>query len=310
MALNVYQMVTDRIVSEMEKGIIPWHKPWAGIPCLTTADGGAINYVSRRPYSFLNQLLLGKPGEWLSWKQIQDLKGKVKKGAHGSFVVFYTVAYYVKKDKDGNPVLDEEGKEKMESRPILKYYNVFHLDDVEGIESKLVKVEDEGEKVEEEPTEEGRIESAEKIIEGYLIREEALKFINSTPSDRAYYSPVQDLVQVPMFSQYTEPAEYYSTAFHEFTHSTMKASRCDRVADNEGAFFGNGIYSREELVAEMGAAMLCSQSGIDCDKAFKNSVSYLQSWLQALKNDNKMIVWAAGRAEKAARFILNDKAAE
>lgn len=305
MALNVYQMVTDRIVEEMEKGIIPWQKPWTGMPCTTTEDGGAINYVSRRPYSLLNQFLLGKPGEWLSWKQIQDLKGKVKKGAHGSFVVFYTVSHYVKKDEQGNPILDENGKEQLITWPILKYYNVFHLDDVEGIESKLEKVEG-GEKVEAQPTEEGLIESAEKVIADYLARETALKFINGTPSDKAYYSPSRDLVQVPMLAQYEEPAEYYSTTFHEFTHSTMKKSRCDREEENRGAFFGNGDYSREELVAEIGAAMLCNQTGIDCGKAFKNSIAYLQSWIKALKNDNKMIVWAAARAEKAARFILND----
>ena len=108
------------------------------------------------------------------------------------------------------------------------------------------------------------------------------------------------------YGQYDIPAEYYSTTFHELTHSTIPASRCDRVRENANAFFGNADYSREELVAEIGSAMLCNRTGIDVDKAFRNSVAYIHCWLKSLKDDPKMIVWAAGRAEKAAKFILNE----
>ena len=114
------------------------------------------------------------------------------------------------------------------------------------------------------------------------------------------------MVVVPKMSQYELIEEYYSTTFHELTHSTGHESRCNRKAETKNSHFGNKSYSREELVAELGSAMLCHFAGIDSDKAFKNSVAYIQSWLKALKNDNKMIVWASSRAEKASKYILGE----
>lgn len=291
MKANVYQMVTDRIVEEMQKGIIPWQKPWKGAQA--TGEDVAINYVTRRAYSVLNQWLLGEPGEYLTFKQATDLGGHVKKGAKAKMVVFYTKAEYKERD-------EQTGEEVLKSYPLLKYYHVFHLNDCEGIESKIVP----GEKIEFDCQPD---EVAEKIIAEYVARENGLVFINDKPSGRAYYSPSEDKVVVPMLSQYEHNAEYYSTCFHELTHSTLTESRCNRVAENAKAYFGNADYSREELVAEMGAAMLCSVAGVDTAKAFRNSVAYIQNWIAALKNDNKMIVWAAGRAEKAAKYILNEQ---
>lgn len=237
---NVYQMVTDRITAQLEQGNIPWRKPWTGV---SADEGGAVNYVSRRPYSLINQLILGKP--------------------------------------------------ETKTIPLLRYYNVFHLDDVEGIESKITR----GEAPKVQP-----LEAAEKAIADYLSRQPGLRFQNDKQSNSAYYSLPEDMVVVPMLSQYRIPEEYYSTTFHELTHSTIPESRCDRKAEN----FGNEEYSREELVAEIGSAMLCNRLGIESARAFKNSVAYIKSWLGALKNDPKMIIWAAGRAEKAAKFILNE----
>lgn len=291
--VNVYQMVTDRIISELEKGIIPWHKPWSGAGL---ADGGAVNYVSRKPYSTLNQLLLGREGEYLTFKQIKALNGKVKKGAKASMVVFFTMIKSQKHKQDNNSNDAIEIKEYLV--PVLKYYHVFHVNDCEGIESKIK----EGEPI--EPSIQP-IEAADNIISGYLDREKKLRFQNDKPSSRAYYSPHYDKVVVPMMSQYQKAEEYYSTTFHELTHSTIPPYRCNRKAENENAFFGNEDYSREELVAELGSAMICNAIGMDCEKAFKNSVAYIQSWLKALQNDNKMIVWAASRAEKAAKYIMN-----
>ena len=287
---NVYQMVTDRITAQLEQGNIPWRKPWTGA---SVDNGGAINYVSRRPYSLINQLVLGRPGEYLTWKQIEELGGKVKKGAKAGMVVFFKSLLI----EDKENIDPETGKAKTKTVPYLQYYNVFHLDDVEGIDTKIVP----GEAPEVEP-----IEAAEKVITDYLRREGHLRFQNDKPSNRAYYSPTLDEVVVPMLSQYEIPEEYYSTTFHELTHSTLKADRCDRVAENANAHFGNEVYSREELVAEIGSAMICNRVGIEVEKAFRNSVAYIKGWLRALKDDPKMIVWAASRAEKAARFIINE----
>lgn len=291
---NVYQMVTDRIVAQLKEGIIPWQKPWT---VSGSAEDVAISFVTRRPYSFVNQMLLGRPGEWLTWKQIGELGGKVRKGAKAGIVVFYK--QLVIKDPT-RKVKDEDGNEVDATKriPLLKYYNVFHLSDVEGIDSKIVK----GEK----PSALEPVEEAEEVITAYVSLEDGLTFICDKESDRAYYSPGEDKVVVPQISQYAIVEEYYSTTFHELTHSTLKESRCNREAENAHAFFGNEDYSREELVAEMGSAMLCNRLGLDAKKAFKNSVAYIQGWLKELKNDDHMIVWAASRAEKAAKYILNE----
>lgn len=286
---SIYEMITDRIIEQLSAGVIPWHQPWAGGEAL------AISYKTRKPYSMLNQLLLGKPGEWLTWNEIEALGGKVRKGAKSRFCV-WTKTYAVKVE---NETEDGEQEAILEERRALKWYRVFHLDDCEGIASKIEPVEP---RQDLEP-----IAAAEAVIAGYLEREPGLAFQNDKESGRAYYSPSQDLVVVPMLSQYQEPEEYYSTTFHELTHSTMHEKRCNRKADNKLAAFGNADYSREELVAEMGSAMLCNRAGIEIEKTFKNSVAYIGSWLKALKNDPKMIAWAAPKAEAAARYILNEK---
>ena len=293
--VNVYQMVTDRVIEQLEKGFIPWQKPWSGAGLL---DGGAVNYVTRKPYSFLNQMLLGKEGEWLTFKQVKSLGGYVKKGAKAGMVVFFTTMTAYKKKE-----VDEEGNEieveitHSHSVPVLKYYHVFHIEDCEGIESKI--------KVSEPADNLQPIDRAEKVINGYLTREKNLKFQNDKPTDRAYYSPALDLVSVPMLSQYQIVEEYYSTTFHELVHSTMPEYRCNRKGDEyKIAAFGGEDYSKEELVAELGSAMLCNAIGIDNEKAFNNSVSYIQGWLSKLKNNNNFIVWASARAEKAAKYIM------
>lgn len=294
---NVYQMVTDRVIEQMQQGIIPWHQPWTGAGLL---EDGAINYVSRKPYSLLNQFLLGRDGEWLTFKQIQERKGKIKKGVKAHFVVFYqmNVKQETVKVKNEQGEIEERTKEKC--IPVLRYYNVFHIDECDGIESKVQQVEQQpGNQLQP-------VERAEQVINSYVEREN-LKFNNQSISGDAYYSPMRDEVVVPKLSQYQIAEEYYSTTFHELTHSTMKEGRCNRRQDGAIAAFGGEDYSREELVAELGSAMLCKQVGIDCEKAFKNSVAYIQSWMKALKNDNKAIVWAAARAEKAAKYIMGEQ---
>ena len=296
---NVYQMVTDRIVAQLEQGLIPWHKPWTGVGL---EDGGAVNYVSRKPYSMLNQMLLGREGEYLTFKQIKERGGRIKKGAKAGVVVFFTTTTYTKREEvqeDGSTETVNVVKEHL--MPVLKYYNVFHIDDCEGIESKIKVEENTGPKI-------SPIESAEKVLNGYVEREKELQFRNNIPTDRAYYSPTLDLISVPMLSQYEIAEEYYSTTFHEAVHSTMPESRCNRKSEQKLAAYRSEDYSREELVAEIGSAMLCNNVGIDCEKAFKNSVAYIQGWLRKLKDDNRMIVWAASRAEKAARYILGEPA--
>lgn len=284
---NVYELITNRITEQLAQGIVPWHKPWVG------GAGAAIKYESGEPYSLLNQILLGREGEWLPWGLIQKLGGKVKKGAHGQMCVWSKTGTKTEKD-------EETGEDKVTEFRYLKWYRVWHISDIEGIESKVKPIV---------PNPDLKpIEVAEQVVRDYVAREtpNGFKFVNDQPSGEAYYSPTEDKVVVPMLSQHDCAEEYYSTTFHEFTHSTMKASRCDRVSDNSRASFGGEKYSREELVAEIGSAMLLNRTGIEIEKTFKNNVAYIANWLKALKNDTRMISWAATRAEKAAKYILNE----
>lgn len=286
---SVYEIITDRIVEQLGQGMIPWQQPWVG------GSQWAISYSSRKPYSMLNQFLLGKPGEWLTWNDIQAMGGRVKKGAKSAPCVWTRT---VTKKKESKEEESNDGKaEVMESVRYLKWYRVFHIDDTEGIQSKIEQVT---------PNPDLKpLDEAEKIIAGYLGREEGLEFKNDEESDSAYYSLSKDKVVVPMLRQYEIAEEYYSTTFHELIHSTMKASRCNRETDNKLAAFRSKDYSREELVAEIGSAFLMNSTGIEIEKTFKNSVAYIKNWIKALEDDNKMISWAATRAEKAVKYILN-----
>ena len=132
--------------------------------------------------------------------------------------------------------------------------------------------------------------------------------VEQTASNKAYYSPTFDLIHLPLIEQFTRAEEYYSTAFHEATHSTMKESRCNRQEDRKGKLvaFGSEEYSKEELVAEIGSANILNLLGIETDHSFQNSTAYIQSWIKALRNDVKMIVSASSKAEKATKYILNE----
>ncbi len=279
---DIYTVITDRIIAELEKGVIPWRKPWTTRPC--------VSHLTGKPYSLLNQMLLVKSGEYLTFKQVQDEGGKVKKGAKASPVTFWTM--YEKKETD-----PETGEEVTNTILVLRYYNVFHIGDCEGITPKYT-------------TEDGCLvnppaldTTAEKIITNYKDHNKSLviEFVNS---NRAYYMPSADKIVCPEISQFAEIAEYYSTAFHEMTHSTGHTSRLARKTSNKAAAFGSKEYSKEELIAEIGAASLVNIAGLETPSSFKNSAAYVKSWLAALKNDKKMIVHAASAAEKAINYIL------
>lgn len=289
---DIYQMITDRMIELMEQGEIPWTKPWLQI------DGGAVKHKTGKSYSLLNQFLLGEPGEYMSLKECNEAGGKIRKGAKSRIVVFWKQLSYAKRDEDGNTVLNEKGEIEVEMIPHLRYYRVFHIRDCEGVEPKWTK--------EEEVTlfDTQKIESAEEKLKDYLKRENV--WLQNLKQNRAYYSPSADSITLPLIEQFSDPAEYYSTAFHEATHSTGHPKRLARFAmDSKDAAFGSKSYSKEELVAEIGAASILHQLGLESKDTFRNSTAYVQGWLEALKNDKKMIVSAAGKAEKAVRLILN-----
>lgn len=276
---NIYEEVTNRIIEQLENGVVPWHKPWSGL------TNRAYNRVSKKPYSLLNQMLLKHDGEYATYKQWTDLGGKVRKGEKSEIVVFWKILN-VEEIKDGNV--------EQKAIPLLKYINVFHISQVDGVESKAVK-----------PVEHQPIEEAEKIKKDYMNRENIR--IRETVSNEAFYSPVRDFIQVPCKEQYKDVLEFYSTLFHEMVHSTGHKDRLKRLdCSIQFASFGSEDYSKEELIAEIGSAFLMNHIGIESSKTFNNSAAYIQSWLRVLKNDNKFIVSASSKAEKAMKYILGD----
>ena len=282
MSKSVYEMVTERIIEQLESGVIPWEKPWTGV------RSGAFNRVSKKSYSLLNQMLLSKDGEWARFKQWTDLGGHIRKGEHSSIVVFWKILPVEEVQEDGSKVVKQI--------PLLKYINVFHIYKVDGVEP-LPK---------EELHDIKPIEKAESILIDYWTRENIK--VEHIKGNKAFYSPMSDMIQLPLFEQFKDANEYYSTAFHESVHSTMKESRCNRAEErkNKLVAFGSEEYSKEELVAEIGSANLMNIIGIETKKSFRNSTAYIQSWLRVLRNDNKFIVSASSKAEKAVEYILNE----
>lgn len=280
MSINVYELVTNRIIEQLENNIVPWEKPWSG-----TIDG-AFNRVSKKPYSILNQMLLKYNGEYATFKQWQELGGHIRKAEKSEIIVFWKM-YPIKEKQD-------DGTEIIKTIPLLKYINVFHISQVDGVEPLKQKVTHDIEP----------IDKAEKILNDYWNRENIT--IEHVKGDKAFYSPMFDKIQLPLFEQFKQSEEYYSTAFHESIHSTMKTSRCNRQEDRKGKVvsFGSEEYSKEELVAEVGSAQLMNIVGIETTKSFRNSTAYIQSWLKVLRNDNKFIVSASSKAEKAVNYIL------
>ena len=278
MSINVYQMVTDRIIAELEKGIIPWEKPWTGV------QSGAISGTTGKAYSLINQMILGKSGKWFTWNQVQSKGWKIRKGERASFVVFWKNQIIKETNK-------QTGEEIEKVIPILKYFNVFHESQIEGYEPIPVDLE---------AADPATDITADAIITDYLNRSGVQ--LEHRKGDEAFYSPASDRVVLPLREQFPDMAEYYSTAFHELTHSTGHSSRLNRLTST--AHFGSELYSKEELVAEIGAASLLSYAGIETSKSFRNSAAYIQSWLRVLKNDSRFIVSAASRAEKAVNLIL------
>lgn len=297
-----YEAITNKIIEAMKKGVCPWQKPWSG-----GTGGDYVSHSTGRPYSFLNTILLmldeKEPGEFITFNQVKAAGGRVKKGAHGTVIYFYKRLHYEidATDEQGNIELDENGQPiKLERNPIyLKGYNVFSLADVEGIDPKHINSD-------YTPSDLQPIDKAEQIVSGYYGQAGA-PALNITLSGRAFYRPSSDSVTMPRLDQFTEAAEYYSTLFHESVHSTGHDSRLNRLTTNKAQKFGDENYSREELVAEIGAAFLVNHAGIDCEKAFNNSVAYLQGWIKHLTNHKRDFAIACAQAEKAVRYIMGER---
>jgi antirestriction protein ArdC len=275
--LNVYEIITEKIISQLESGVAPWRKPWkTELPC---------NLISGKPYRGVNPFLLAPQGYgskyWLTYAQALKLGGHVRKGEHSSLVTFWNIG-------PEKTRTNSDGVSKTSKPILLRYYNVFNLEQTENIAENLglgkapVRVPD--------------IAQCEAIFAN-MPNKPALD-----QSARACYRPSTDTVSMPAKTAFDHIENYYSTLFHELTHSTGHTSRIGRPGIVDIENFGSESYSREELIAELGAAMLCGITGIE-SSTLDCSASYLKSWIEVLKGDSKLIVQAASAAQKASDYI-------
>lgn len=276
MSQKIYEMITEKILDLMNEGIVPWHKPWHGV--------GPKNMVTGRYYRGINVWLLSCSGTtpyWLTFNQIKNLNGSLRKGEKGHPVIFWK--WIDKKRRN-----EETGDFEKYRFPMLRYYKVFNLSQVDGIK----------------PPEESEKKTFNPIAEAAgIINRMQNKPAMTHGSDKAFYRPTEDRIYLPEFENFKSAEEYYSTLYHEAAHSTGHVSRLARKEIMSVNFFGSHDYSKEELVAEMTASFLCGIAGIE-NKTIKNSAAYLQSWTKSFKDDKKMVICAAAQAQKAADYIL------
>ena len=276
---KVYKIVTDRLIKMLEQGVVPWRCPWSG--------GIPMNFISKRPYSGINILLLGmlnyKYPYFLSRNQVTVLNEKIKSGEKSNLVIFYRAYRQKKKNKD-----EKSGNEETEiiTKYVLRYYSVYNIDQT------TIKVP---QKAKFNPI----------LACDQVVSKMPLKPMIISKHQKAYYSPVQDIVNMPEFNSFKDSESYYSTLFHELVHSTGHQSRLNRDTVTLSHAFGDSQYSEEELIAEIGAAFLSAHSGIS-NHTINNSAAYIEGWLNVIEKDSRFIFKCSKMAKEAMEFILKD----
>lgn len=278
---SVYETVTERIVAALEQGHIPWRREWK----TSGPSGLPYNLVSKQPYRGINIITLlcsqySKAG-WCTYKQAQSLGYQVRKGEKSTPVVFWK--FPTKEQLLENP----------KAAPFARFYSVFNIEQLDGVPQELPL--DGG--VEFDP-----IAECETVVSAFMSS--ASHPTLGHGGERAFYRESTDHVQMPPRESFQSPSGYYATLFHEFAHSTGIKSRCNRPEFDGTSQFGNVTYSREELTAEFASAFLCAETGCSNEERINNSIAYIQSWIQVLKNDKTLAIQAAQKAQRAADFIL------
>jgi antirestriction protein ArdC len=279
---SVYQIVTEQVIKQLESGVAPWRKPWRTEP--------PCNLVTGKEYRGINPFLLAPQGYgsryWLTFNQANKLGGHIRKGEKSSIVTSWKIG-------EERIVKSTDGTERRSKPILLRFYHVFNIEQTEGIAEKLGL----GNASPRIPL----LDDCEAIVSGMPNPPKRQQ------SDRAWYRPSTDSVGMPSLPLFNSAEEYYSTLFHELTHSTGHASRVGREGIEQLNTFGSESYSKEELIAEMGAAMLCGVTGI-APATIPNSCAYLKTWIERLRGDSQLIISAASAAQKAADYIRNRSA--
>jgi antirestriction protein ArdC len=288
MANDIAQTITDRIISELEKGAAPWVKPWRSLRG-TPANGLAYNPASGTVYRGINQFWLNMmqaaypSNQWVTFKQAQALGGTVKAGEKGTGVVYWNVNKKETTDANGDTVTS--------AYAFIKQYWVFNVSQCENLDLP-----------EPEPMPEADWVPESSVMD--IVQRLELAGDLSHGGDSAYYRPSTDSIVMPPMAAFNSPQNYHATLLHESVHATGHEKRLKRLTP---ARFGSSEYAYEELVAELGAAMLCAHCGVNGDLRHSG---YIESWLKALKNDKQFILSAAGKAQAAMDYLTKTAQAE
>lgn len=284
---TTYERVTAQMLRMLDEGVAPWRKPWA------TLGQRPTSLSTGKPYRGINHLMLWFVAEekgyaspfWGTYKQLTERGGQVQRGEKATTVVLWShVDDFQNLDANGDPT----------QRWFVKGFSVFNSEQADWQEGEAPVVPEL-----EERSEVDVLAEAEALVERYLSTGPSIAF----GGDRAYYRPATDSVRMPERNQFSGTGEYYSTLFHELGHSTGHESRLNRGGVVDVHAFGDAVYSREELVAEFTAAFLCGHVEV-LPTTLANSASYIAGWRKALADDPQAVIWAAGRAQKAADLII------
>ncbi len=290
--MDIYAMVTDKIINLLENGVVPWRRPW-------TSTGLPRNLVSKKPYRGVNVFLLSASKYvspfWLTMRQAKELGGHIRKGEESTAIVFWKI-----EDAKASPedLAADQTDQKTRRRFLLRFYRVWNLEQCElphSVLDKLPKMETH----QHDP-----IEAIEKIIAGMPNPPEIVR-----RGSKAFYSPLTDRITLPPRELFISAEEEAATETHELVHSSGSEKRLAREGICEAAPFGSPVYSKEELCAELGAAYLCAEAGIS-NAVIANQTAYVAGWLKKLRDDRKLLIHAAAQAQHAADFILNRKSCD
>ncbi len=286
MSDQIHQIVTERMIAALQQGTVPWRKPWH------TATGQPRSMTTGAPYRGANIFLLGLSADqdgytspwWGTYRQIATLGGQVRKGMRSTLVVFWKQLQVTGPD----PHTGEPAARRI---PMLRYYRVFNAGQADGLPGRFHP----------EPGQDIQLSAPQDILDRYIAA--GGPQLRHAARDRASYHPATDMIRLPLRSQFRSAGHLYATAFHEAAHSTGHPDRLSRPGIAAFDHFGSGRYAREELVAEMSSAMLCARAGIDNSALFANSASYVANWLTTLHNDARLVITAAGHAQRACDLI-------
>lgn len=300
---DIYQHITERIVTALEEGTAPWLKPWNSPECNMALPRNA---VSNRLYSGINTLLLWiataehgyKQCKWITAKKANELGGHIRKGEKATIVVNYHPCEREKTDDAGNILIDEEtGEVLMEQYAYITEHNLFNLNQCENLPAELYDPVSEHKQSKSELNQYDIFADIRQIIKGMDLH------VEMKPSNRAFYRASEDKVVMPEMKQFKNAQAFHSVLLHEMTHATGASKRLDREGITSGkAKFGNKVYAFEELVAEMGGAFLCAYLGFD---TVPQNAAYIESWIRVLKEDKRAIVRASGKAREACQYMLD-----